>query len=405
MNLLVQVERSGQKRAAQREMERVIKDSLRSQGIRNIGFPSGNRDETIYANSDDALWCAFGSAEDARVPRRWNVFGVFEGRRHSQMITVEINIPTDSNSASVAGFFARDAATDAVYLMHDGSVGGGKPGVSRSAFLAWSRRELMEVERSDSAPRDGIVIGRVDARDLPDRIWSFVLEVRAFKDAVAAGELENEPMRRRAAEWEKYRRESAGRRRGRRRAKIDYVSYHGDVVDLLRNECELRKTAQQLVSNSPLIDLFVKTRGAITEIYEVKTSLNRQTLYTALGQLMTHTVGAAAGVKRFLVVPKGVIPKDLVRCIETLQIELRRFKLVGGSKRTMSGVLWTLFERLPVWTGGNDYFVFSSRHGRVPVAGFSQASKRWTMQHRTICARSLAIMLRHFSITASMTFE
>jgi len=179
----------------------------------------------------------------------------------------------------------------------------------------------------------GIVIGRADARDLPDRIWSFVREVRSFKDAVAAGQLDNEPMRQLVAEWEAYRRESTGRRRGRRRAEIDYVSYHGDVVDLLRNECERRRTPQQLVSNSPLIDLFVKTRGVVTEIFEVKTSLNRQSLYTAMGQLMTHSVGAIASVRRVLVVPEGVIPHDLHRCIDSFQIEVRRFKLTSGPQR------------------------------------------------------------------------
>ncbi|MDX8494639.1 hypothetical protein RFN29_24000 [Mesorhizobium sp. VK22B] len=334
MDLYIQVEVAGHKRAAQREMEKIVKGALPSQGIRNIGFPSGNRDETIYAQADGKLWCAFGSAEDARVPRRWNAFGIYEGRRYSQTITVEINIPTDSNSASVAGFFARDPATNAVYLMHDGSVGGGKPGVSRSAFLAWSRRELVEVERSGDKSRDGIVIGRVDSRGLPERIWSFVREVRAFKDAVDKGELDSESMRRRAAEWDEYRKESAGRRRGRRRAEIDYVSYHGDVVDLLKNECERRKTSQGVVSNSPLIDLFVKTRGSITEIYEVKTSLNRQTLYTAMGQLMTHTLGAVPNVRRVLVVPEGAIPDDLSRCLDGLQIDVRRFKLTVGSERT-----------------------------------------------------------------------
>ncbi|MER9746139.1 integrase arm-type DNA-binding domain-containing protein [Mesorhizobium sp. M0140] len=58
-----------------------------------------------------------------------------------------------------------------------------------------------------------------------------------------------------------------------------------------------------------------------------------------------------------------------------LDLGKERFKSRREHIVPMSGALWTLFERLPVWTGGNDYFVFSSRHGRVPVAGFSQGKQ------------------------------
>ena len=162
MDALILVEDAAGKRAAQRDVERVVKASLPSQGIRNIGFRGGNKDETIYSRGAGELWCAFGLDEVAKIPRRWNAFGVYDDRRHAQIITVEINIPTTTNSASVAGFFARDPATGAVYLMHDGSVGGGKSGVGRSEFLTWFGRELMEVARSDGKPREGTLIGRVD---------------------------------------------------------------------------------------------------------------------------------------------------------------------------------------------------------------------------------------------------
>ncbi|MER8809277.1 tyrosine-type recombinase/integrase [Mesorhizobium australicum] len=55
-----------------------------------------------------------------------------------------------------------------------------------------------------------------------------------------------------------------------------------------------------------------------------------------------------------------------------LDLGKQRFKSRREHIVPMSDNLWALFERLPVWAGANDYFVFSSRHGRVPVAGFSQ---------------------------------
>lgn len=36
---------------------------------------------------------------------------------------------------------------------------------------------------------------------------------------------------------------------------------------------------------------------------------------------------------------------------------------------------WSIFERLPVWPG-NDYFLFSTRSGKVPISGFSKGKSR-----------------------------
>ena len=104
--------------------------------------------------------------------------------------------------------------------------------------------------------------------------------VRAFKNAVDRGELDNDAMRKRVAEWEEYRKENSGRRRGSRRTEIDYVLYHGDIVDLLKVEREDRKTPYEQILNSPLIDLFVRSHSRMTEIYEVKTSLSSASRYT-----------------------------------------------------------------------------------------------------------------------------
>jgi hypothetical protein len=151
--MLLMVEDTSEKRAAQKTLEASVRQHLTDQGVRNIGFPSGNVDERLYANGLGELWAAFGKVDDAAIPRRWNAFGVFDPKRHAQIITVEVNIPTTSNSARVAGFFAREPATGDVYLMHDGSIGGGKAGVGRSAFLSWAKATLEDVSRDDGDNR------------------------------------------------------------------------------------------------------------------------------------------------------------------------------------------------------------------------------------------------------------
>lgn len=328
--MLVMIEDADEKRAAQNQLELSVASKLQNQGLRNIGFPSGNLDEVIFANSTGELWAAFGVINDAAVPRRWNSFGVFDTTRQSQEITVEINIPTTSNSARVAGFFARDPTSGDIYLMHDGGIGGGRLGVGKRAFLAWSRTSLEEVACKQDKVRSGIVVGNLSSDDLVARIWRFVLLIKGFKDAIRTGELDDPSLRKAIAEWEIFNSESSGRRQGTRRSAIDYLSYHGDVVELLYRERQLSRVDDEQILNNQLIDLFVRKGKIMTEIYEVKTSLARQSIYTAIGQLLSHSVDAAPSVKRTLVVPEGALPSDLERCLDFLSIELRRFNILDA---------------------------------------------------------------------------
>lgn len=313
---------------AQKALKANLTGALNRQGKKNIGFPGGNRDEVIFSNGSGQLWSAFGSAEDAPVPRRWNAFGIFDHERSAQLITVEINIPTEGGR--VAGFVARDPQSNATFLMHDGRVGGGKPGVSRKPFLAWSATPLREAVSTDGFARFGIVIGNLASPDLPDRIWSFVRLVRAFKDAAANGDLDTPSFQNKLEEYDRYRDEFSGHKTGRRGSKIDYVSYHGDVVRALRADRETKATVGERVFNTGLVDLLVKKDGALTEIFEVKTNQDRQSIYTAIGQLLTHSGGGRSAVKRTLVLPKGPdLPNDLADCLKSLHVAVQRFALTG----------------------------------------------------------------------------
>jgi len=194
------------KAAAQAELEARIRERLADQGVRNIGFPSGNTDEVVYAEGAGGLWAAFTPLKAAAVPRQWNAFGLYDPSLHAQMITVEINVPTADNSARVAGFYARDPQTDRVYLMHDGSVGGGRPGVGRDAFLSWTRATTVDVVRSDGVVRSGVVVGAVEVDDFVPHLRRFVMRVRRFKAAVAAGALDTVEAADAIAEWEAFNR-------------------------------------------------------------------------------------------------------------------------------------------------------------------------------------------------------
>jgi hypothetical protein len=261
------------------------------------------------------------------------VFGIFDAAASSLNISVEINIPTTGDSASVAGFFARDVATGHVLLMHDGRIGGGRPGVGKEAFLAWSRAALVPVTDSEGGQRCGIVVGHIEGQDLADRVWTYVRLVAAFKARVKAGLVDDPEFRATLAAYSAFNDEFRGRKRGSRNSDIDYISYHGDVVRQLYDDRAARAADGERVLNSPLVDLFVEAGAGITEVYEVKTAVDRQTVYTGIGQLMTHAPGSPSRAKRFLVLPEGPgLPHDLDRCLSANGILLLRYRLTRGRK-------------------------------------------------------------------------
>lgn len=328
--LLVAVEDKKERAAGQKELEAQIKRALTSRGRHNIGYPGGNSNLELFANGGGEMWAAFDNLTDAHIPRRWNAFGVYDEDRSSQQITVEINIPSEEDSGRIAGFLARDADTGHVYLMHDGGIGGGKAGVGREAFLAQSKSSLEEVARADGRTRAGIIVGRVDTPDLPSRIWSFVQQVSEFKAAVRRGDLDSPRAQAELGEWDDFRDEGSGRREGRRRSKIDYITYHGDVVRALRDERDATCGTDERVLNSRLVDLYVRRGPTLTEVYEVKTEVGRQSLYTAIGQLMTHGPADGGDIKRVLAIPPGDLPADIQRSLAALGIVVRRFDVTDS---------------------------------------------------------------------------
>jgi hypothetical protein len=321
-----------EKKKAQAFLEREFKKNLKREGRLNIGFPGGNADEIVYSAGKGKLWAAFGPpAQDSGIPRFWNAFGVFDPDDTSQTITVEINIAVESNSKQVAAFFAEDTETGEIYLLHSGKIGGGRPGVGKTSFLVWSRETLTDATERGEQLRSGIVIGKLGAPDLIDRIWKFVQTVHSFKEAAVAGLLNSSGFQRQVQEFERYNREFSGKKRGVFGGAFEYITYHGDVVQKLYEERDERRGPDEEIYNSTLIDLFVKRSGSLSEVYEVKTGCDRQSLYTAIGQLMTHANGPIA---KFLVIPSSEdVPTDLGKAIADLAITIRRFELTRSGKK------------------------------------------------------------------------
>lgn len=329
--MLTLVTEAETKKNAQQALEKNLKLALSRKGVQTIGFRSGNVEEVIYTAGDNKLWAAFRKISDGvRIPRYWNAFGVYRPERSAQIITVEINIAINSVTSQVAGFLAEDRDAREIYIMHSGKVGGGRRGIGKSAFLTRARANMVEVAEMDGGIRHGIAVGKLGDLALAERIWKFVSKVQSFKEEAAAGLLETAEFRQRVQEFDSYSKEYSGTKKALRDREYEYISYHGDVVQKLYEERTARLASGEEVYNSVLVDLFVKRNGVLSEVYEVKTGIGRQVLYTAIGQMATHGAFSQPEVKRILVIPaEQIIPKDLKRAIDGLGIEVRRFHLNG----------------------------------------------------------------------------
>jgi hypothetical protein len=321
------VEATAEKRKIQQGFRRIFENALAPQGERIVGHPGGAAKVALFSSGAGTLWCGFHRDTESPISRYWNPFGIFEPDHSTQTITAELNIPIDTNNELVAGFFAKDTDSRLIYLMHTGRIGGGRKGIGKSAFLAWSKLRPVPVFQSDGGQRMGIVIGPIKRDVIVERVSKFVDTVSKFKALAASGGLDTPDFRQELEEYERFSPEFSGRKKGHKGGTFDYICYHGDIVNALYRFREANKGTDEKVLSTQLMDLYVKRRSEISEIYEVKTGAERQALYTALGQLIVHS-GGDMTVRRIIVLPKEEkLPHDVAAAISAVNISIWRFTL------------------------------------------------------------------------------
>lgn len=322
-----------EKIAAEKELQEYLKQVWREHETRTVAWRPDSRTMRIYHNGK--FWFASGSpAPNDRIPRYWVPFGEYRENGNLQ-ITVEINISVSSNDRRISGFFARDTQTGIVYLMHDGGVGGGRMGVGRLAFLSWATPKLVPVVDTEGNERQGIVVAPLMAKTIGDDIARFVQTALDFKQAAKRGETISVEASEAQRTYNDYYDEFSGTKRRQRVREIEYISRHGDIVRSLSDWRQRTIRPNEKITKNAYIDLGVRVHGDLTEIYEVKTNCERQTLYSAIGQLLVHEAPTGAS-RRFVVLPAGdSIPSDVNHAFNRADISLIRFKLAGEHVRIL----------------------------------------------------------------------
>ena len=310
---------------AQKKLQQTIKKEFPIRLKRDIGWQSG-RIEGAELFAKDKYWYWTSEHMEGAIPRNHNWFGVY-GAGPGVSISVEINTAHDL-SGRIAGFFARNSDTGVIYLFHSGGVAGGTVGVGKFNFLAWAGLTPSKVVDSTGKVRVGIPVMPVEGVACTRSAVNYIQRIVDYKRAAKQGETNSPEIINRVSQLEGYNKEATGRRTGMRRSlEIDYVSRHGEVVDALyrwRAKMGLRKGTS--ISNRGLIDLGVKRGGKLVEVYEVKSSVARQDVYTAIGQVTVHSPDADC--RRILVLPNNqVLHSELEHALLRNSIALIRYEL------------------------------------------------------------------------------
>lgn len=278
---------------------------------RDIGWHGGGEPHTVYWRREEGSWSVF----EPRNRRHWCIFGTrdpADGRPLA--ITCEINPPQEGVDRRCAGVFLRDDA-GRVYVGHTGKIGGGRAGVSKSAFLATYLGDNVEtVVWPDGQQWPVIVIGRVDGTRLPRHVAHFAREVARIKDAIVSGDpppsdpVVGEPV---------FTPEPRGTREPYRVSDlIESRADHGYVVNALQAELAVRGI--NAVNDKPR-DLSVPpSPGQSPLLFDVKTDMSSSSTYTAIGQLMYHGASHQPPPKRIMVVPEkpDTVTRDILSRLE-----------------------------------------------------------------------------------------
>jgi hypothetical protein len=146
----------------------------------NLGHQGGGIAATVHWSADLDIWMTFQAVEK----RFWNAFGVgniFESG--SSSIVVEINSAFEGINRHIGGVFIQDNE-GRIYLGHRGSIGGGRRGIGKSAFMESIEPEKLADIQDGDRVSEVVLIGALDAVVFRESVAGFVRKVQQFKAAV-----------------------------------------------------------------------------------------------------------------------------------------------------------------------------------------------------------------------------
>jgi len=315
------------------EIRRVRKDILaafRNHGAKsvraNLGFQGENVDVQVLWAEDLGIWLAPSVISGSRY---WNAFGTMDPHGGSVPITCEVNLPLHGIDRRVGGIAVADEQGRTI-LVHRGRIGGGREGIGSELF--WSHYEGKRLTVWDGdRETDVAAVAEIGSPRFVRQVQFFVQEVERIKALVAKGQPGEQGGAAPHAGPEKFEikaigDEFAGTKTYTVSRTVNAVCDHGPIVKKLR---ELLGKRGYSTGKDTFRDLYVYHGKKVTSLFEVKPSTDRQSIYSAVGQLLLHSVDLNPRPKLFFVAP-AAISASLRATLQLISIEVLGFEWEDG---------------------------------------------------------------------------
>ena len=263
------------------------------------------------------------------------------------LMDIQFNVPVTEFNRRSGGAFLFCKSDKKIYLAHRGIATLGHSRVNQNELIHEANVQKVDAETGKQI-RQFMIIGALTSKSLANDLSEFSQEIRRAartvmirtEDMRASKEIltKENPTKSDTAivNLQTYFKEFSGTIKIAARAATQADRFHGDVVDALA-----KKLKSVCCLKSGPIDLatVTDTRGII---FEVKTSSDSQSIYTAIGQMMVHSPSIkkhAAGLPIDMVIVLPEIPKKyLFDALNKLRIQCILFSRSTSKKISFDGI-------------------------------------------------------------------
>lgn len=297
---------------------------------RQLSFSSrggGRRTEVSNFPDNNIWWVGFlGKYKNKFI----NLFGTNPDFQRNNNILIQVNYQIEFKNFNDAAVWAK-SPTGKVYLLHSGKMGGGVKGISIENVDNIYAGRRCDAYHNGKAKEYYIVCEITSPRAF-NQVMSFVKEIERVKSILkSANETETVSVAKSTGKklliLKKYTPEHWGKRKAYfNKGKVESVTNHGEVVHTLKEILENEMGFNGMCVNNKYIDLGLEKKNKPIAIFEIKTSVRTQALYTAVGQLMLHAYNSKTEPKKFIVMPDD-LDKEIEKDLKVLGITTIRFQI------------------------------------------------------------------------------
>ena len=289
----------------------------------------------IFEYAGNKFW--FHNAVNPDGGKYFNICGINPDFDSENGILVQINYQRKWEDFHDAAIWAKDDS-GSVFLLHSGKMGGGARGITIEKVKNLYGGRVVSVWEKGKE-KEFFLVCQINSERPFSQFASFLLEINKIKSIIKSqekngtGDSDARKLKVKNSEFkipDQYTPEFWGRRKSyESKGRTEAICNHGEVVDALRIEIERHSAPGIQCVNNQFVDLGIVRLRKPLALFEIKTSAETQSIYTAIGQVLLHSCKAKSNPFRFIVFPDN-LEVEIEADIQRLGISLIRYQWQKG---------------------------------------------------------------------------